>query len=182
MDKITLNVDEFSKIYKKFRQLDEAAKTQVKAEFGASALKIQNKAKRLAPVNFGKLRESIVVNEKGDNTDFIYTIAARTKYAAYVEFGTGPMAEKSVPAEYKEYAMKFKGSSGGTFKEMIEALMLWVKRKGLASGKNEKSVAYLIARSILRKGLRAQPFLIPAFEQEKKNLIKNIKNVLDVKS
>jgi len=180
MDKITLNVEEFSKIYQRFKQLDQVAKTEIKNEFNSSALKIQATAKRLAPVNFGNLRNSIVLTQEGDQNDFVFTIAARAKYAPYVEFGTG--SKVSVPSNYAEYAAKFKGQKGGSFKEMIEALMLWVKRKGIANGKNQKSIAYAIAISILRRGIRPQPFLIPAFEQEKKNLIKRIKNVLDAKS
>lgn len=65
---------------------------------------------------------------------------------------------------------------------MVEALTLWVKRKGIGGGK-DKSIAYAIAISILRKGMRPQPFLIPSFETEKPKLINNIKNLLkNVKS
>jgi HK97 gp10 family phage protein len=179
MDKITFEVNGFAELYKNFKTLDNKAKDEVKKEFAASALKIQSTAKRLAPINLGNLRNSITVTESGSNTDFVYKINATAKYAPYVEFGTGPMAEKSIPSEYKEYAAKFRGKTGSTFQQMIEAIMLWVKRKGLANGKNERSVAFLIARSILRKGLRPQPFLIPAFEQEKSKLLKRIKEILN---
>jgi hypothetical protein len=40
-------------------------------------------------------------------------------------------------------------------------------------------LAYVIARSILQKGLRPQPFLIPAYEQEKPKLIKRLKELLN---
>jgi hypothetical protein len=56
---------------------------------------------------------------------------------------------------------------------------LWVKRKGIGNGKNDKGVAYVIARSILQKGLRPQPFLIPAYEQEKPKLIQRLKKLLN---
>ena len=55
---------------------------------------------------------------------------------------------------------------------MVEALTLWVKRKGIGGG-NDKSIAYAIAVSILRKGMRPQPFLIPAFEMEKPKMIED---------
>ena len=65
---------------------------------------------------------------------------------------------------------------------MVEALTLWVRRKGIGGGK-DKSIAYAIAISILRKGMRPQPFLIPAFETEKPKMIKNILNAIkNVKS
>ena len=179
MDTVTIRVEGFEKLYQRFKKLDEATKIEVKNEFNAAALKIQGTAKRLAPVNFGTLRNSIVLDETGDGSDFMYTVSATAKYAPYVEFGTG--AKVSVPADYAEYAATFKGQSGGSFKEMIEAIMLWVKRKGIGNGK-DRSTAYLIARSILQKGLRPQPFLIPAFEQEKPKLLKRIKELINAKS
>jgi hypothetical protein len=65
---------------------------------------------------------------------------------------------------------------------MVEALTLWVKAKGIGNGKNQKGLAYIIALSILRKGLRPQPFLIPAYEQEIPKLKTNIKRILNAKS
>ena len=181
MDQVTFNVTGFDKLYEKFRNVSKAAKVDIKNEFNASALKIQNDAKRLAPVNFGQLRNSIVLTDKGDETSFKFTVSANAKYAPYVEFGTGPMAEQNIPSQYREYAQQFKGKTGSTFKQMVDALTLWVQRKGIG-GKNDKATAYLIARSILRKGLRPQPFLFPAFEQEEPKLRKRIKDILNAKS
>ena len=179
MDQIIFRPEGFEKLYEKFKSLDTAAKVEVKKEFNASALKIQSTAKKLAPVNFGNLRNSIILSEVGDEKDFVFTVAAKAKYAPYVEFGTG--SKVSVPSNYQDYAAKFKGKTNGTFKQMIEALMLWVQRKGI-SGKNDRQTAYLIARSILRKGIRPQPFMIPAFEQEKPKLLKRLKEILNAKS
>jgi hypothetical protein len=61
-------------------------------------------------------------------------------------------------------------------------LTLWVKRKGIGDGKNDRGLAYVIARSILQKGMRPQPFLIPSYETEKPKLIQRLKKLLDVKS
>lgn len=176
MDKITFRLEGFDKLIEKFVSLDNAAKGQIKNEFAASALKIQSNAKKLAPVNLGNLRNSIVTTSAGNESNFLFSVAAKAKYAPYIEFGTG--SKVSVPSNYAEYAAKFKGKTGGTYQQLIEALMLWVKRKGI-SGKNDKQTAFLIARSILRKGIRAQPFLIPAFEQEKLLLLKRIKDLLN---
>ena len=176
MDQITFDISGFDNLYNKFNSISEKAKVEVKNEFNASALKIQSTAKRLAPVNFGQLRNSIYLKETGGNNNFIFTVGASAKYAPYVEFGTG--GKVSVPNDFQAYAMKFKGQKGGTFKEMIDALTLWVQRKGIV-GKNDKSTAYAIAISILRKGIRPQPFLIPAFEQEKPKLLKRIKDLLN---
>jgi HK97 gp10 family phage protein len=176
MDQIIFRPEGFEKLYAKFKSVNEAAQQDIKNEFNASALKIQSTAKRLAPVNFGQLRNSIVVSSEGTASNFIFTVSATASYSPYVEFGTG--GKVSVPADYAEYAAKFKGKKGGSFKEMVDALILWVQRKGIG-GKSDKSTAFVIARSILRKGLRPQPFLIPAFEQEKSKLLKRIKEILN---
>ena len=158
----------------KLNKLTTALKEDVGNEINASALKIENQAKRLAPVNFGQLRNQIALTKDSELT---YTVAANASYSAYVEFGTGPQV--SVPADFTSYAQQFKGKSGGKFKDMVDALTLWVKRKGVGNGKNDKGLAYVIALSILRKGMRPQPFLIPAYEMEKPKLIQRLNQLLN---
>ena len=93
-----------------------------------------------------------------------------------MEFGTG--GKVNIPKGFEQLASGFKGKKAGTFKDMVQALTLWVRRKGIGGGK-DKSVAYAIAISILRKGMRPQPFLIPAFEIEKPKMINNIKKAIE---
>jgi hypothetical protein len=97
-------------------------------------------------------------------------------YAPYIEFGTG--GKVSIPSGYGTFAGQFKGKTGGKFADLLKALTEWVNKKGIGGGKN-KSVAYAIALSILRRGIRPQPFLLPAFENEKKNLKKRIKDIIN---
>jgi len=158
----------------KLKNLTTAIKVDVGDEINASVIKIENQAKRLAPVNFGQLRGSIAHSKDSELT---YSVAANASYSAYVEFGTGPQV--NVPADFKSYAQQFKGKSGGKFKDMVEALTLWVKRKGIGNGKNDKGLAYVIALSILRKGMRPQPFLVPAYEMEKPKLIQRLNKLLN---
>jgi HK97 gp10 family phage protein len=158
----------------KLNKLTTALKVDVGDEINASVIKIENQAKRLAPVNFGQLRGSIAHSKDSELT---YSVAANASYSAYVEFGTGPQV--NVPADFKSYAQQFKGKSGGKFKDMVEALTLWVKRKGVGNGKNDKGLAYVIALSILRKGMRPQPFLVPAYEMEKPKLIQRLNKLLN---
>jgi HK97 gp10 family phage protein len=176
----TFDIGNLSEVLKRFDTLDSKIQQEVKDEISASALNIQSGAKRLAPVNFGQLRNSIYLKEQKVQKGVVFTVGARASYAPYIEFGTG--GKVSIPAGFENLASGFKGKKAGTFKDMVEALTLWVKRKGIGGGK-DKSIAYAIAISILRKGIRPQPFLIPAFETEKPKLIKNILNVLkNVKS
>jgi HK97 gp10 family phage protein len=176
----TFDIGNLSEALKKLDTFNAKVQQDVKDEVNASALNIQSGAKRLAPVNFGQLRNSIYLKEKSNDKGYVFSVGSSASYAPYVEFGTG--GKVSIPAGFEELASGFKGKKGGTFKDMVEALTLWVRRKGIGGGK-DKSIAYAIAISILRKGMRPQPFLIPAFEAEKPKMIKNILNVIkNVKS
>jgi len=169
MASITIDIKGMSEALSKFDKYGKKVQAEIKDEVGASALKIYSDAKRLAPVNLGTLRNTIFIDSVSPAANkFMFTIGAKAKYAPYIEFGTG--GKVSIPAGYQSYASQFKTKTGGTFKEMVNALMMWVEKKGIASGKQTKSVAYMIALSILRKGLRPQPFLIPAFETERPKL------------
>lgn len=169
-----VNLRGLDAVQKALSKLDTNLKKEVSNEINASALKIQSSAKRLAPVNFGQLRNGIALIRDNDLT---FTVESKASYSAYVEFGTG--GKVSVPADFTAYAQQFKGQKGGKFKDMVDALTLWVRRKGIGNGKNDKGVAFVIARSILQKGLRPQPFLIPSYENEKPKLIQRLKKLLD---
>lgn len=182
MATITIDIKGMSEALGKFDKYSKKVQAEIKDEVGASALKIYSDAKRLAPVNLGTLRNTIFIESVSPAANqFMFTIGASARYAPYIEFGTG--GKVSIPKGYESYASQFKTKTGGTFKEMVKALMMWVEKKGIASGKQTKSVAYMIALSILRKGLRPQPFLIPAFEQERPKLKLRIeKTIKDAKS
>jgi HK97 gp10 family phage protein len=177
MPSITLDIANIGNVNKRFEKLSQDVKNNLKNEVNASALKIQSDAKKMAPANLGTLRGSIYKDEVSKSpNEYMVTVGAATSYAAYVEFGTG--GKVSIPNGYQDYAAQFKNKKGGKFKDMVLALTEWVLKKGIASGKQSRSVAYAIAISILRKGMRAQPFLIPAFEAEKPKLIQRIEKIL----
>lgn len=194
MASITVDIKGMDKVLSDFKSLDKKIATGLKDVVNESALKIQSDAKKLAPVNLGNLRNSVYLNEFAENGGFVYSVGAAASYAPYVEFGTG--GKVAIPNGYADYALQFKGNkSGGKFIDMVKALAEWVSKKGISGtysvktqrrtgskstqNRQNMSVAYAIAISILRKGLRAQPFLIPAFEQEKPKLIKKIKDVIN---
>jgi hypothetical protein len=177
MPSITIDIANFGSVNKRFEKLSQDVKNNIKDEVNASALKIQSDAKKLAPVNLGTLRGSIYKDEVSKSpNEYMVIVGAAAKYAPYVEFGTG--GKVSIPNGYQDYALQFKNKSGGKFIDMVLALTEWVLKKGIANGKQSKSLAYAIALSILRKGLRPQPFLIPAFETEKPKLIQRIEKIL----
>ena len=67
-------------------------------------------------------------------------IEYRAFYASYIEYGTDPR-ERMPP---------------------VDAIERWVKRKGIAKGRNIRSTAFAIARYIQKHGTRPHPFLRPA--------------------
>ena len=174
---ITLEITGMTGVLGKLDKYNKTVQAEVKDEVNASALKIQSDAKKAAPVNINTLRGSIYMEPNVKSlTQYIFAVGTEVSYAPYIEFGTG--GKVSIPTRYESYANGFKGKSKGKFKDMLMALTEWVEKKGIASGKKSKSVAYMIAISILRKGLRPQPFLIPAFEREKPKLKLRIEKIL----
>jgi hypothetical protein len=192
---VFFNVTQFDESLAKLKNLTQKLKNDIIDETNASALKIQSDAKKNAPANFGKLRGSIYFKESGGIDKKVFIVGSDLLYAPYVEFGTGGKVDTQ---GYNEFANTFKGKAGGTFQEMLKALVLWVKRKGIVgtySIKSQKrtgskklqksqndSAAYAIALSILRKGLRPQPYLLPAYETEVSLLKDRIKNIINAKS
>jgi HK97 gp10 family phage protein len=181
------------RLEKKLNDIKSNIATDLAKEISASALKIEKDAKRNAPVNLGTLRQSIHATSKDKLTHYVEVGAS---YGAYVEFGTG--GKVSIPSGYENYAATFKGNKGGSLNDMIEALTLWVKRKGLAGtysvktqrrlgGKavqstQDEKLARFLAIKILKNGIKAQPYLIPAYEAEKPKLIQRLKKILNAKS
>jgi HK97 gp10 family phage protein len=197
MDGITFRVEGLDKMIAALGKMSKKVEAQVVQEFNASALKIQSDAKKNVPVNLGTLRNSIQLTSATNGNKIIYTVGTSVSYAPYIEFGTPGTQSKEnlkIPAGYEDFAMQFKGKSQGKFKDMVLALAEWVTKQGIVASysiktqrrtgnkknnaKKDLSAAWAIAISIIRKGVRAHPYLIPAFEAEKINLRKKIKDII----
>lgn len=201
-----LTIKNLDKVIAELKAYPQDVEKIINNEFKKFAQATVSEAQNRAPINEGKLRQSIsavVGNLK-------ISIVANVDYAAYIEFGTKAFAASYVgglPAEWQQLAAEHKGSTGGTFKEMVLRITEWVHHKGLGNGfsgtvgvagtysvksrkrtgskstqeKQDRQLAYLIARKILIKGIRQQPFLFPAFEHQSEELIKNLKSNLPAK-
>ena len=190
---VFFNVSGIEELTNKLENLTNKIEEDLLNETNSSALLIQSNAKRYAPVNMGALRNSIQLTEESNKGKLVFTVGSKLSYAPYMEFGTG--GKVTIPDGYSEFASQFRGKTGGTFKELLLAIIDWVKKKGIVgtysikSGrrigkksiqqKQNESAAYAIAISILKKGIRPQPFLIPAYEQEIPKLKEKIKNILN---
>ena len=98
---------------------------------------IFEKSQRLVPKDEGTLQKSVLpIRREWMEKEVWY----RAFYAPYIEYGTDPR-EQMPP---------------------VDAIEAWVKRKGIGRGRDSRSTAFAIARSIQKNGTRPQPFLRPA--------------------
>lgn len=181
---------QFTGMAKLMRQIDSFgadAQRMTKAIVQSTATEVVTKAKRLAPKNLGKLAQSIGKEEESQG--FVARIFASAYHAPFVEFGIG--AKVRVPPELASMALKYKGKGRGSFDQFLQAIMDWVRQKGITgtysvktrkrSGSRssqddqDKRVAWLICMSILRKGIAPQPFLYPAYVEGRRKLITTLK-------
>lgn len=185
MGAFQLNISGVKQVQDAFKNMDKKVTEGIAKEFDAAALNIQKAAKRRAPAFDGKLRQSIIISV--GNRGLNRTVLSTVKYAPYVEFGT--QSKVQIPPGYEAFAAQFKGRGGGTFRELFDSMVRWVKKKNLAQITNsytgrkstkKADVNYLamyIAWLIIRHGVKAQPFLIPSFEEEKPKLLKRLRNL-----
>lgn len=110
--------------------------------------RVQNAARRLCPVDEGRLRASISTEIRGSGQRLEVRIGTNLKYGIYVEKGTGIYAGRG----------PIKAKGGG--------LLRWPNKGGTSSGGRRysggKTASHVYARSV--KGQRAQPFLEPALD------------------
>jgi len=109
-DQISFKIEGLDALIKRLGKLSPEIAKEVALEVNASALAIQNKAKRDVPVDNGMLRNSIQLKEVNLGTKIIYTVGSALRYAPYVEFGTGGLV--NVPFGYESFAIQFKGRKG----------------------------------------------------------------------
>jgi HK97 gp10 family phage protein len=128
---------------------DASTRVKVKDIINESALNIQKDAKQRCPVDTGRLRSSITIQPVG-NGGMTLRIGTKVFYAPYVEWGTGKFANHPTK------------SGRGT---------PWV----YPASKGGRETGEMV----FTHGSKPHPFLFPAFEQEKPDFIRKIKEVLD---
>ncbi len=105
MGKTVKGLEETLKAISKF---GEKVNKRVEGITMDTAKGIEENAKAKAPVDLGKLKQSIKAIQLSDKTWKIEANATNlAPYAAYIEFGTG--GRVSVPAELKDVAIQFIG-------------------------------------------------------------------------
>lgn len=144
---------------------------QIQQSFDKFGLRVELAAKQAVPVDEGKLKGSIF-QQPGRLSS---TFGASADYASFQEFGTRKFAAAyiaTLPKDWQSFALQYKGGGGGTFADFVRSLVGWCKRHGLS-----EKLAYPIALKILKNGMKPQPFLYPAFNKAKDQLIKDLQAI-----
>lgn len=187
----TISVQGLSKLQSKIKSAPAKLRKEIGGELRDSANKINAKQLRLIPVDEGGLKQGTVVKH---TSDLEHELLSSKRYAPFMEFGTKSKAV--IPAELQEFAKQFNQSGPKTtFEDFLKIIAAWVRRKGIAGKYSVKSkrrlggkatqeaedtaVAYPIAVSILRKGVKPHPFFYAPYLEERPNIIKQVKKILE---
>ena len=151
------------------RQLSRAVKT--------SALNIEKNAKIKAPSGVGGLLKASI-NTSYDNRGLSAVVGSTLDYAKFMEYGTAVLGrqtnKQALPPGYV-HGQKHSPSS--------RHLLLWVTRKFNVKGSKARWIAFKVARAIAGQGtkkkhppgLRARPFLGPAFDIEEPKFLRRVR-------
>ena len=203
---ITLKIKGLDAAIKNANKIASTARKETQYALNDFAERTAKDAKALAPADEGGIRGAIATRRG----ELSASVVVAKDYAAFMEFGTRKYAEQyvsSLPADWRQFAEQFKGSTGGTFDEMLQRILEWVRRKKIdvvnrqtdqqydAESGNviytkkirvkksvretmEEKAAYAIAIKILREGIKPQPFVYPAVNANIDQLNKDMNNVI----
>lgn len=187
----SFKVQGLDKLLNLFDQLPDRAQQELKDELQITSWEIRDGAKRDAPADESRLKQSISTKETGPTS---FEVVAQTFYAGYLEFGT--KTHVSVPAGLEDIASQIKGPVGGQGNP-LEAITAWVKRKQIAAtftktGRvskakaavaKQKEVAFLIWQKIKKFGIKPHPYFFkqmqPAEERLRRRLASIIKSLIE---
>jgi hypothetical protein len=174
---IKVNVIGLDSLKDRIAKASKETAVLVDAELEAAAMEFVGQAKRdLASQggDRGTLLRSISYKQE---KDLSYTVSANQFYAPFIEFGT--KGKYSPYPGTEEFAAQYKGVKGDGALKLIDAIRGWVKRKGIASGKEVDRVAFLIARSIYKNGISPKPFFFKQVVPVRTNLINRVNKLLN---
>lgn len=132
MTYITVDMSELKRLHGKIEGVQAVAVREIRLGMSQTTSVIETEVSTLTPVNTGALRASIGTTLYGSPSG-VYSAIVGTPllYGEVVERGRRP--GKMPP---------------------VGAIKLWIVRKGIATGSEADSVAYLIARKIARVGTK----------------------------
>jgi len=163
---VKVNLIGFDRLLKRIEAAPANIKKEVGAEVQFAAEDFRDKAINDAPADVGFLRSQITVNKVGELTA---EVVSGSKYSAPMEFGTKTKFQPIPGID----ASEFKGQpAGGTWLQFISNIKNWVRRKGLPHN------PYAVAKTILKFGVKPQPFFFKQIAPVRKQLLRRVLNVL----
>jgi HK97 gp10 family phage protein len=160
-----------NEVVAELRKISKDLDKNINLATGEAAFFIEDKAKKLAPRNFGKLAQSISTDDVKTKGLINQKVTVNEMYGAYMEFGTGKKFNS--PKEFAEMAATFKGQKTGTFEDGLKSIEAWCRSKGI----DVKDAKWIFLK-ILGAGLNPRPFLYPAWTEGKKMYLKDLENLL----
>ena len=169
-------------LQKKFTNIPLKLVEEIDGELESGAQQFVAESKRKAPINDGLLRQGIGFDKK---KDMDYTLFSAARYSAFVEFGT--RSQVKIPPGLESVAAEFKNKKFGDYYDFLDKILDWVKKKGIGATYSVKTrrknrqtkdqlaeVAQKIADSIMRKGIKPQPFFFNTWFEKRKQISKNV--------
>lgn len=186
---IKVNLNGVKSLQDRLKSIPKILQAEVGAEIRIAAQNMAANAQREAPSGVGNILKSGISSKK--LTPLQYEVTSNAHYSAYVEFGTKGRYKPQPGVD----ASNFKSSGAGkTGKGFYDAILQWVKIKRIAgtysvktrrrTGKKiekqieDEQTAFAIYVSIMRHGIKPQPFFFKQVAVVEPQLIKNIENVL----
>jgi HK97 gp10 family phage protein len=192
----------FDDLAAKFRQASALVQDEVAREVAAAAADYEAAVIRDIPINNGTLKGSVHKAQEGPTEWDVYVGAY---YAPFLEFGT--KGHYTPIPGFEDVAAQFKGFKRGDYYDFLNNILDWVKKKGFADtyditaryvstregrrksrgskAYNERlvSLAEAIAWSIIRKGIKPQPFfykqigvVTPKFRERLQTVLNRVVN------
>jgi HK97 gp10 family phage protein len=109
---IGLSLKGMDKLQKAIDSKNKALITGVDNEMKATVMEINAKQISRAPIDTGKLRQSIDYKKEANLSYTLLTQGMGAKYAPYIEFGTGDSNHVVIPKGLEEEAGKYRGTKG----------------------------------------------------------------------
>lgn len=150
-------------VKQRFDQWDASTRNKLKKALNKAALELMNDAKRECPVDMGQLRASIrpTFYQNGLTAE----VSTNVGYGAFVEFGTGPLGRATYDGELPS---GYVYGPGGKMPPLAP-LREWCRRHHI-----DPRLAFVIARKIGKNGMKARPFMWPAFVKARRTIGEDI--------
>jgi len=148
---IKFSATEFQKIARNYDGGDRVVKDETVKAMTRSVVSIEADAKRRVPTDTHNLQRSITHEVVSPSTSVIGRAGTNQPYAEAVEFGR----------------------SAGSAPPPPDALLGWMRRKGI-----DAELAFVVARSIGRKGIRPRPFMKPGYDVNRLKISRELGSAL----